>query len=198
MELLPAFALFLAFLLDGIIRWRPHLRRVLPAAAAVLILLNTVLLLRAQPLVYGEAVANSRERIQFEQALARALAGLPPNARILMYTSSHVGAIQQAGIPLRHIVNEGDYDRWQSALKAPAAATDIVVAIDEDVVARAVAAHPGGLELLEVICGKGQGCARIYHSQLSGGSSQPHNEGGGPETRSPQSTTEEPEERGKR
>jgi hypothetical protein len=33
-------------------------------------------------------------------------------------------------------------------------------------VAQAVAAHPEGLKELEVICTRGQPCARIYQSQI--------------------------------
>ena len=73
---------------------------------------------------------------------------LPPGKTLLMYTSEHIGAVQQAGIPLRDIINEGDYYEWNAALKDPAAKADYVVALDGDTVAKAVAAHPQGLTLL--------------------------------------------------
>ncbi|MGI8770870.1 MAG: hypothetical protein ACR2JE_05495 [Acidobacteriaceae bacterium] len=168
MELLPAFALFCAFLIDRLMRWQRRLHSFLPAIVTVLVLVNTTLLLHAGPLVYGEAVANSATRIPFEKALARTLEGLPAHASILMYTSNHIGAVQQAGIPLRHIVNEVDYYRWQAALKHPAQAADFVVAIDGDAVAQAVSMHPADLQLLDVVCGRGQGCARVYRSHGSG------------------------------
>ena len=168
MELLPAFALFCAFLIDRLMRWQPRLHSFLPAIVTVLVLVNTTLLLHAGPLVYREAVANSATRIPFEKALARMLEGLPAHASILMYTSNHIGAVQQAGIPLRHIVNEGDYYRWRAALKHPAQAADFVVAIDGDAVAQAISMHPADLQLLDVICGRGQGCARVYGSHGSG------------------------------
>ncbi len=167
MELLPAFALFCAFFLHWVMGWRPRLRSSLPGIVTVLVLVNATLLLHAGPLVYREAVANSATRIPFEKALAGTLAGLPPQAPILMYTSNHIGAVQQAGIPLRHILNEGDYERWRAALKDPAQAADFVVAIDGDAVAQAVFLHPAGLELLDVVCGRGQGCARVYRSHGS-------------------------------
>jgi hypothetical protein len=90
-----------------------------------------------------------------------------------MYTSSHIGAVQQAGIPLRQTLNEGDYYLWQAALKRPADAADFVVAIDGDAVAQAVSMHPADLHLLQVICGRGQGCARVYRSHGSGMSMAP-------------------------
>jgi hypothetical protein len=63
---------------------------------------------------------------------------------------------------LRNIISDGDYYEWQAALKDPAAKADYVVALDGDAVARAVAAHPEGLALEQIICSTGQPCARIY------------------------------------
>jgi hypothetical protein len=73
-----------------------------------------------------------------------------------MRVSSDVGAVQQAGIPLRRIVNEGDYLTWQRALEDPARASSTVVAFDGDVVSQAVQRHPEGLQLSNVICSTGQ------------------------------------------
>jgi hypothetical protein len=127
---------------------------------------NSVVLLRARPLVFQEAQVNSRSRVAFETALAKALVGMPTQGRILMNVSSHVGAVQQAGIPLRRVVNEGDYLTWRDALEEPARAASIVVALDGDPVAQAVQRHPEGLQLMKVICATGQPCARIYRGQL--------------------------------
>jgi hypothetical protein len=44
-----------------------------------------------------------------------------------------------------------------------------VVALDGDAVARAVAEHPQGLTLLEVVCSTGQPCARVYGVQPAAG-----------------------------
>jgi hypothetical protein len=166
LELLPAFALGLAFAADAALAWLDRRSRTWSTMAAsamlLVIVLNTVALLRAGPLVFAEVVANSRTRMAFEGALARALAALPPAGRILMYTSDHVGAVQQAGIPLVRTINDTDYEAWTAALAHPAQAAPFVVAIDGDAVARAVAAHPSGLTLLDVICSTGQPCARIY------------------------------------
>ncbi len=164
MEMLPAFALFTAFLADALIRRAPEWRRPLIATAAVLIVLNTTVLLHQRPLVLQEAVANSRTRIPFERALAEALDRLPAGARILMYTSDHIGAVQQAGIPLKQTINEGDYYQWRPALQHPSAAAEYVIAVDGDALAHAVSAHPEGLKLVEVVCAQGQPCARIYRS----------------------------------
>jgi hypothetical protein len=164
MEMLPAFALFGAAALDGLATWRPRWERWVVPVAAALILANSVLLLRARPLVFQEAVENSRTRIPFETALGNWLRILPPGKTLLMNTSDHVGAVQRAGIPLREIINDGDYYEWQAALKDPAAKADYVVALVGDAVAGAVAAHPQGLTLEQIICSTGQPCARIYRT----------------------------------
>jgi hypothetical protein len=77
--------------------------------------------------------------------------------------------VQQAGIPLRNIINEGNYYEWGPALADPAAKADYVVALDGDAVASAVGAHPQGLKLLQIICSTGQPCARIYIAQPAAG-----------------------------
>jgi hypothetical protein len=169
MEMLPAFALFLAFLISACCSWlqarRPHAAAWAVSVAFLLIAANSYALFRAQPLVLQEAIANSRSRIPFEHSLATALLTLPPQGTILMYTSDHIGALQQAGIPLKRTINEGDYYQWPGALQNPAKAAAVVVALDGDAVAKAVAAHPEGLTLVDVLCSTGQPCARIYLSK---------------------------------
>jgi len=85
-----------------------------------------------------------------------------------MYTSAHVGALEQIGFPLRQTINEGDYRAWRSGLENPAAAADFVVALAGDPVAKAVKEHPQNLDLLYLICSTGQPCARIYRSTTHG------------------------------
>lgn len=170
MEMLPALALFLAFLVGWIGDWVsasfPRLTKPFFALVMLLVVWNTVVLLRARPIVLQEAIANSRTRAPFEGALANALRDLPPDGLILMYTSEHVGALQQAAIPLRRTINETDYYRFAPALEKPAESVRWVVATDGDVVSKAVARHPQDLELLSVICSTGQPCARLYRSQV--------------------------------
>jgi hypothetical protein len=166
MEMLPVLAFFPAFVAGGLAdltarRW-PQSGMWIASIAVVLIAVNNVALMRARPLVLQEAVANSRTRIPFEQSLAEALAALPKQGTILMYTSEHPGALQRAGIPLKRTINEGDYYQWAGALEHPAQSAAVVVTTEGDAVARAVAAHPEGLTLVDVICSTGQPCARIY------------------------------------
>jgi hypothetical protein len=87
---------------------------------------------------------------------------MPGDGLILMQVSAHVGAVQQAAIPLRRIVNEGDYLIWRHALQDPAHSVAMVVAFDGDEVTHAVQSHPQGLVLSNVICSTGEPCARIY------------------------------------
>jgi hypothetical protein len=122
----------------------------------------------APPLVLKEALVNSTTRVPFERNLALVLEDLPPGAPILMQESDHIGALQDAGIPLRQTINESDYDSWHAALQAPADHAAFVVALAGDAVSKAVEEHPEGLQELTIMCGTGQPCARIYQSQHFG------------------------------
>ena len=170
MEMLPAFALFGAFAVGWLLNRAqasyPRVSRWLFAAAILLIAGNTVVLLRAKPIVLQEAIANSRTRIPFEGAFSDALRALPQEGLILMYTSEHVGALQKAGIALRRTINETDYYHFKPALEVPAESARWVVATEGDVVDKAVKLHPNELELVSVTCSTGQPCARIYRSQV--------------------------------
>jgi hypothetical protein len=168
MEMLPALALFALVAAQWIEkRWglsQPLAKRLLQPIVLLLIALNTVGMMYRTPLVLKEAMNNSTTRVGFESALARRLLALPKGSVILMYNSDHVGALQCAGIPLRQTINEGDYDSFQAALAGPAEHAAYVVAIAGDPVSTAVAAHPGGLTELTILCTTGQPCARIYQS----------------------------------
>jgi hypothetical protein len=171
MEMLPIFAISVALLTDLVFLLArtliPRFAPLIPAAVALIILINSWAVARATPLVLQEAFANSRSRIPFEQALARTLFPLSvrTSGPILMYTSEHIGALQRAGILLKRTINEGDYYQWSSALHNPAGSASLVVAIDGDAIAKAVAEHPEGLDLMTMICSTDQQCARIYRSQ---------------------------------
>jgi hypothetical protein len=120
----------------------------------------------APPLVLKEALVNAKTRVPFERNLALVLEDIPPGAPILMQESDHIGALQDAGIPLKQTLNESDYDSWHAALEDPAGHAAYIIALDGDAVAKAVAAHPQGLRELSILCGTGQPCAHIYQSQL--------------------------------
>jgi hypothetical protein len=167
-EMLPALALFALLAVEWLEgRWsqtQPFAKRLMQPIALLLIALNTLGMMYVTPLVLKEALNNSTTRIGFESALARQLLRFPKGSTILMYNSDHVGALQDAGIPLRQTVNEGDYDSFHAALAAPAEHAAYVVAIAGDPVSTAVSAHPEGLTELTILCTTGQPCARIYRS----------------------------------
>jgi hypothetical protein len=167
-ELLPAFALFLGFVaaaLFAVVQVKvPRLLWLVSLVLLLLVVGNSVLLFQQKPLVLQEAFANSRSRIPFESALARSLMRLPSDGDILIYTSEHIGALQQAGIPLKRTINETDYYQFPPAIAAPARSAAWVVGIGDDAVAKAVKQHPENLELIDIICSTGQPCARIYRS----------------------------------
>ncbi len=171
MEMLPAFALGLGFLVARLMyrterRW-PRYAPLVVLSALLLILADSAALVHEVPLVLREAIANSRTRIPFEEAYARELDRLPKQGTILAYMSAHVGAFQDAGIPLRRTINETDFYQWQAALQHPAQSAQWVIAEDHDAVAKAVKDHPEGLKLISIVCSTGQPCARFYQSTLA-------------------------------
>lgn len=101
------------------------------------------------PICYREALVNSRTRLEVENWLDQQLRKLPKDARVLMYTSEYVGALQRAGIPLRRVVSESTFLVWEAAQSAPAGVADYVVAIGKDPVAQAVRRDPQGLVLID-------------------------------------------------
>jgi hypothetical protein len=125
---------------------------------------------RVQPACFREARLNSRSRIALETELAKTLQLLPRDSTILMYLGDHVGALQDAGIPLRRTINEGDHrpwkhpddpeGLWERALANPRQYADYAVAIGDDPVARE--ASKQGLTSMVVIRAYGQPPATIY------------------------------------
>ena len=92
-----------------------------------------------------------------------------------MYLGDHVGAVQQAGIPLRRVINEGNHRTWRQpsdpeglwerALKDPAAYANYVVAFDSDQVASSV--NRNDLATLVIVRVTGQSQATIYRTLKS-------------------------------
>jgi len=143
LELLPVFAVFplllSVFLSEQITR---PAGKALPEA--VLFLLFTASYLaayREAPITLKEAQVNARTRMILEDALARFLVSLPPSSTLLMYQGEHVGALQQAGIPLRQVISEVSHPDWEWALLDPAKHADFVIACKSDPVWMAVREH---------------------------------------------------------
>jgi hypothetical protein len=116
------------------------------------------------PLCFGEAVVNSKSRLQTEHWLAQVFESQPPQTRYLMRTGEYVGAFQIAGIPLKRCVNESTFIAWDAGLSNPASMANVVVAFDNDEVAQAVRLHPRGLEKMGEFRNSDGRVATIYRS----------------------------------
>ena len=89
-----------------------------------------------------------------------------------MYLGEHVGALQDAGIPLKRTINEGNHrvwrqpsdpeGLWEKALTDPAKFADYVVAFEGDPVWQAVAGR--GLPAVAIIAVNGQRKATIFQT----------------------------------
>jgi len=173
MEMLPGLVLFafiaVAALELRLAKARPLLAKLLPRIALGVAALNSLAMMYFVPLVLKEGMVNAVTRQALETSIARQLESFPAGVPILMAHSDHVGALQQAGIPLKQTLSEDDYDSWQAALADPAKQADYVVAIAGDPVDKAVKAHPENLTELTVLCTTGQPCARIYKSDVWAG-----------------------------
>lgn len=170
LQVLPLFSVSAGILTAASLTRGKRLGPWLAAAAFALAAFSYASIWRAQPLCFTEAWVNSRTRTTLESAVERAIAALPPNSRFLMYLGDHVGIFQQAGIPLRQVVNEGNHrpwkrpsdpsGLWERALADPPQYADYVIVFDGDAVDRA--ADRNYLTLLREIHATGQPHGRIY------------------------------------
>ncbi len=165
-QLLPAFSVFgAAFIYAVSLRFRS--RFMLPATVALFAVLmgaSYAVAGGATPICLREARANSADRIPFDRKLAAELNKLPPDASLTIYAAYHAAALQFAGFPLRHTINESDDKLWRAALAAPGRLTDFVVAFDtpDDPVARAVNRHGEDLQVVSLIQSPNEPRATIY------------------------------------
>src|SRR5439155_7271902 len=174
LELLPALAIFSAlavqFLASKI--QNTNYQRAFLLGLFALVGMNYVSIVH-DPVCFREAWINSRTRIAVEEELAAYLDELPPNSTFLMYLGDHVGALQQAGIPLRRVINEGNhrvwkqpYDPdglWERALANPEKYVDYVIAFQGDPVS---SGSNTSLKPLKVIDVPGQARATIYGAHV--------------------------------
>jgi hypothetical protein len=125
---------------------------------------------KATPECLKEAQRNWDIRHALNDAVQRAAQGLPRSSVFLMDLGEHVGVMQQAGIPLRHVVN-GENHRpwkkpsdpeglWERALADPQRYVDYIIAFDGDPVDQT--ANRANLKELMEIHATGQPRARIY------------------------------------
>lgn len=149
LELLPALAVFIAMNYE----WFrdipvPRLRQAFAAVLVLVCLGSYMQVARATPICLREARVNSTTRIAVETRLAAVLERLPSNSVILMQTGEFVGALQQAGIPIHHVIWEGAHPEWDKALADPAGYADYVVAIQGNEVWYATRLFPENLRVV--------------------------------------------------
>jgi hypothetical protein len=153
LQLLPALAIFVPIAISYLVyfasklpSFRPEWQRWSDAFVFLPILLLAVVtygsIWRADPISYREAAINSRGRIALDQQLGKWFTSFPPNSTFLMFLGEHSGAFEEAGIPLRRVINEGNHrvwkqpsdseGLWERALADPAAYADYVVGFEDD------------------------------------------------------------------
>ena len=164
LELLPAFCVFPAILMAVIAEQISNTRLKIAIGVALIALVagSYLSIYRESPITLREAQANSRGRIWLERALANSLGELPPSATLLMYEAEHVGALEQAGIPLRHVVSEAEHPDWEWALLDPAKHADYMVACEGDPVWAAVREHRADVMEVVSIAAPGQSRCTVY------------------------------------
>ena len=174
LELLPAFAVFVAlavYFAAEVMRRRAF--RLSVAVAGMIFAAASYVSIWSAPVCLGEATVNSRGRVAVERELADFLKALPNDSTLLMYLGEHVGALQQAGIPLRRVINEGNHRTWKQpvdvdglwerALANPSQYAEFVIAFEGDAVSNAV--QKQNLIPLAVIHASGQPKATIYRTR---------------------------------
>jgi 4-amino-4-deoxy-L-arabinose transferase-like glycosyltransferase len=164
LELLPVFAVFLAVLMDFILeRGKGSAARIAAAAIVIGLVAGGYVSIYSQtPITLREAQANSAGRSVMERALANSLEELPRSATLLMYGAEHAGALQQAGIPWRRVLSEGEHPDWDWALLDPVRYADYMVACQGDPVWAAVRPQRAELTELLSISVPGQSRCTIY------------------------------------
>jgi hypothetical protein len=174
LEMLPAFAVLTVIAAYGLIRFASSTkpRLVIAIVFVAFVSASYIQVWRKDPATLEEAVINSRSRIALESAVAARLELLPADSSFLMYVGNHVGALQQAGIVLSQVINEGNHrpwkgssdpeGLWERALKDPAAYANYVVAFDADPVASSV--NRKDLATLVIVRVTGQPQATIFRT----------------------------------
>jgi hypothetical protein len=168
LELLPVFAVFTglfgAVLAEFVNRRRKQL--VVWGVLALVVVASYSSCYADVPIGLKEAQVNAHGRMVIEEALARFLVGLPPSATLLMYQGEYVGALQRAGIPLRHAISEVNHPDWEWALLDPSRHANFVIAFKGDPVWMSAQEHRGDLTEVFAITVPGQTKCVIYTPTL--------------------------------
>jgi hypothetical protein len=179
LQLLPMFAVSTGVLIASLFLLTESRRHTGKMIAAILALVvgSYASVWKAGPQCLLEARRNWEIRNPLNASVGRVVALLPRNSRFLMDLGEHVGIMEQAGIPLRQVVNNENHrpwkrpsdpdGLWERALANPSRYADFVIAFDGDLVDQGL--NRGNLAILTEIHATGQPHARIYvtHSTLN-------------------------------
>jgi hypothetical protein len=192
LQLLPAFAVFvplgISLLVQSAAKFRrvpvPWIRWADPATLVIVFALSVAsysAIWRSDPICYREASINMRGRAALDRQLAGWFKSLPSDSTLLMYLGEHVGALEQAGIPLQRVINEGNHrvwmqpsdpqGLWERALADPAEYADFIVGFAGDPVW--TAAKERRLTALVEIHTTGEPAAVIFQGRLQGPTPEP-------------------------
>jgi hypothetical protein len=172
LQLLPMFAVSTGLLTASVFLVGAGGRHVwkLVAVMLALVVASYASVWKAGPQCLKEARRNWEIRDTLNSAVERFVAQLPRNSRFLMDLGEHVGVMEQAGIPLRQVVNNENHrpwkrptdpeGLWERALADPPRYVDFVIAFDGD--AMDLGVNRTNLTVLAEIHATGQPHARIY------------------------------------
>ncbi|HXB22354.1 MAG TPA: glycosyltransferase family 39 protein [Candidatus Solibacter sp.] len=162
LQMLPAVAVFSALAFEFLSQLIPS--RFVAIAILLVVAGSYGSAWRKKPICLREAEVNGGARMAFERELARGLGSLPPEATLMMECGGHPGALEDAGIHFRRVLNEGNHPDWEIGLSGPAHAADYVIAFQGDAVSRAIRLFPQGLLPVAIVETPGQPRATIYRS----------------------------------
>lgn len=147
----------------------------LVSALLVLVVVSYGFVWKSGPQCLQEAQKNWRIRSPLNSAVERAVTHMPRNSMYLMDLGEHVGVMEQAGVPLRQVINQDNHRAWkhpsdpdglwERALADPTRYVDFVIAFEGDSVD--VGVNKTNLTELTEIHASGQPPARIYAARIA-------------------------------
>src|SRR5258708_24434243 len=185
LQLLPAFAVFVPLGISFVVQSAAKIGQLNPFVTrrvSTIVLVSVFGLAsasyggiwQADPICYREAAINWRGGVELDKKVAGWLKPLTSDSTLLMYLGEHVGTLQQAAIPLRRVINEGNHrvwkqpadlqGLWERALADPAAYADFVIGFDGDPIWKAATNHH--LTALVEIHTTGQPRAVIFRGRV--------------------------------
>jgi hypothetical protein len=155
----------------------------LVAVTLALVIASYASVWRAGPQCFQEAQKQWNVRSPLNTAVQRTLTRLPRDSMYLMDLGEHVGVMEQAGIPLRQVVNtenrrpwkrwpQDPDSLWERSLADPARYVDFVIVFDGDAVDRGL--NRSNLTDLIEFHATGQPHARIYATHVNATQSAPN------------------------